>query len=207
MDKMGLDEVVMEEYISYVKKGTRQMEQLINDILTYSKLNVVEKRLDVVEVHDVMAEVKTSLAKSIYESEAEVLVTDTMNVRGEKQLLVQLFQNLVSNAIKYRHQKRTPQITIGCVEEGKMVKYFVKDNGIGIPEKHFDTIFGAFRRLHSKIYYEGTGVGLAICKKIMDIHGGEIWVESEENDGSVFWFTLPNAQIELPAIHPVVHAA
>ncbi|MDB5283355.1 MAG: cph1 2 [Bacteroidota bacterium] len=207
MDNNDVDAEALEEYITYVKKGTRQMEHLINDILAYSKLNVIEQKLEEVDMHVVITEVKSTLAKAIYESDAQVYTSGSMGVVGEKQLLVQLFQNLVSNAIKYRHHGRMPQITIGCAHQDGMVRYFVKDNGIGIPDKHFDTVFKAFKRLHSKINYDGTGVGLAICKKIVDIHGGEIWVESEEGEGSIFWFTLPVAQQELPAMEPVVHAA
>ena len=94
------------------------------------------------------------------------------------------------------------KITIGCTKEVDCVRYYVQDNGIGIPEKYFQTIFQAFRRLHSKVEYEGTGVGLAICKKIVEIHGGDMGVESQLGVGSTFWFTLPAAQTHYPVIEP-----
>ena len=156
---------------------------------------------------DVIAMVKKRLAQAIYESEAEIFLTNTLAVQGEKVMLGELFENLISNAIKYRSQDRNLKITIGCNRELDIVRYFVRDNGIGIPEKYFDTIFKAFKRLHSKIEYEGTGVGLAICKKIVEIHRGDIWVESKEGEGSTFWFTLPCAQTEVPASQPEVHAS
>jgi signal transduction histidine kinase len=206
LTKQGLKDGEIEEYINYVTAGTRQMERLISDILTYSKLNVTDTHFETVSVQEIMGQVRSNLAKSIYESEAEIYVTDTLPVRGERVMLNQLFENLISNAIKYRSTEQTPKITIGCHRELDMVRYFVKDNGIGISEKYFETIFKAFRRLHSKMEYEGTGVGLAICKKIIDIHGGDIWVESNEGEGSTFWFILPGAHTDVPAIQPVVHA-
>ena len=207
LDKQGLNEGEIEEYIKYVNSGTRHMERLISDILTFSKLNVTEKNFEPVDVTEVLALVKRRLAQSIYESDAEIYITDAQPVQGEKVMLGQLFENLISNAIKYRSNDRTPKITIGSMRELDTVRYFVKDNGIGISEKYFDTIFKAFRRLHSKIEYEGTGVGLAICKKIVDIHGGDIWVESIEGEGSTFWFILPLAHNDVAAIHPEVHAS
>jgi len=206
LDKQGLKYNETEEYINYVTAGTRQMENLISDILTYSKLNITETHFETVNVHEIIGLVRSNLAKLIYESDAEIYVADTLPVKGERVMLNQLFENLISNALKYRSPQHPPKITIGCYRELDMVRYFVKDNGIGIHEKYFDTIFKAFRRLHSKIEYEGTGVGLAICKKIIDIHGGDIWVESKPGQGSTFWFILPGAYRAVPVIQPVVHA-
>lgn len=183
----------VEEYTNYVLRGTVQMEELINDILAYSKLNVVEKRSVEVDLSDIVSEVLDVLSRSIEESKVEIVLEELTEVRGERHLLIQLYQNLISNAIKYRHDDRPLKITIGCHKEGEFVNCYVKDNGIGIPEKYFDTIFQAFKRLHSKVKYEGTGIGLAICKKIVEIHGGSLWVESKEGEGSSFYFTLPSA--------------
>jgi signal transduction histidine kinase len=206
LDRQGLNENEIEEYVNFVTAGTLQMERLISDILTYSKLNVAETHFEDINVADVVSGVKKSLAKSIYESDAEIYLVDALPVRGEKIMLNQLFENLISNAIKYRSPERSPKITIGCSKKLDKAHYYIKDNGIGIPEKYYDTIFKAFKRLHSKIEYEGTGVGLAICKKIAEIHGGNIWVESKEGEGSTFWFILPLAYTEVPDIQPVVHA-
>ena len=207
LEKLGLNEGEIEEYLGFVTKGTVHMEKLISDILAYSKLNVVEMKLHETNMDEVIANAKSSLAKSIYESEAEILVTGSASVMGEKVLLEQLLQNLLSNAIKYRSNERDLKIVIGCREKGEKVEYFIQDNGIGISEEYFDTIFKAFRRLHSKVDHEGTGVGLAICKKIMDIHGGDLWVESVVEEGSTFLFTLPKTHADVRASQPVVHAA
>jgi signal transduction histidine kinase len=207
LERKGLLEDEVEEYVGYAKSGTRQMEKLISDILAYSKLNVEEKRTDNVNIDEVIGEVKPLLAKALYESDPTLHFTELVNIRGEKRLMVQLFQNLISNAIKYRSADREPEVTIGCVEHSDtLVCYFVKDNGIGIAKQYYDTVFQAFKRLHSKVEYEGTGVGLAICKKIVEIHGGDIWIESVEGEGSTFYFTLPKAYRDVAAMYPVVHA-
>jgi signal transduction histidine kinase len=207
LEKAGLDNAEMEEYIHFAKQGTEQMDKLIKDILTYSKLNTAEKNFTPVEMEDVITAVKRNLAKSIYENEVEILVTGTGKVLGNKELLEQVFHNLISNAIKYRSDERSARITIGCNRKDGMVQYFVADNGIGIAEQYFEIIFEAFKRLHSKIAYEGTGIGLAICKKIINLHGGEMWIESTEGEGTIFWFSLMEDQTDVPAIQPVVHAA
>jgi light-regulated signal transduction histidine kinase (bacteriophytochrome) len=208
LGRRGLLDDEIAEYVQYTKSGTRQMEKLISDILAYSKLNVEERKADNVNVDDVITEVRASLAKSIYESDAEIAFLNTVPVKAEKRLILQLFQNLISNAIKYRSADRQLHIVVGCDNlDNGMVQYFIKDNGIGIAEQYYDTIFHAFKRLHSKVDYEGTGVGLAICKKIVEINGGKIWVESQEGKGSTFYFTLPRCYRHVPAINPVVHAA
>ncbi len=206
LDRQGLKDEEIEEYMNFINSGTKHMERLISDILTYSKLNVAEKNFEPVDLNEVIGLVKKRLAQSIYESEAELYVANTLPVQGEKVMLGQLFENLISNAIKYRGTDRNVKITIGCTRELNTIRYFVKDNGIGISEKYYETIFKAFRRLHSKVEYEGTGVGLAICKKIVERHRGDIWVESKEGEGSTFWFILPYAQTDVPAIQPEVHA-
>lgn len=205
--KIGVDDADIDDYMRHVSRGTRQMENLISDILDYSKLNIEKSPKEPVAMDDVLSEVKSLLAKLIYESEAKIHVVNMENVTGDRRLLIQLFQNLVTNAIKYAHEDRTPVITIGCSVQDSKVCYYVKDNGMGINEKYFDTIFHAFKRLHSRVNYDGTGIGLAICKKIVDAHRGRIWVDSNEGEGTTFFFTLPTIQIDVPAINPVVHAA
>lgn len=207
LEKQGLLHDEIEEYITYIKGGTHQMDALISDVLAYSKLNTEEKAFAAVDMMQVLTGVKRTLAKAIYESEASINLTGIMPIHGDRMQMEQLFQNLISNAIKYRKDDYELNISIGCDPHGNMMKYYVRDNGIGIQKEHFDKVFQAFKRLHSKAEYEGTGVGLAICKKIVDIHGGNIWLESEYGKGCTFYFTLPTAQTDVPAMKPVVHAA
>ena len=207
LHKQGLDDHEIEEYIQYVTSGTRQMELLIDDILTYSKLNEAEKKQEDVNMTGIISMVRSRLAKSIYESDCDIHLTSMVPVKGDTAMLAQLFENLLSNAINYRSPERNLKINIGCTKGANFVRYYVQDNGIGIPAQYFDTIFKAFKRLHSKREYEGTGVGLAICKKIVDLHGGDMGVESIEGEGSTFWFMLPLAYTDVPAIHPGVHVA
>lgn len=206
LQKQGLHENEIEEYVQFVTAGTHQMEMLIDDILTYSKLNEAEKKAEVINVASLISMVRSRLAKDVYESDCDIYLNEMIPVEGDVAMLAELFENLLSNAIKYRDPERNLKITIGCTKEVDAVRYFVQDNGIGIPQQYFDTIFKAFRRLHSKKDYEGTGVGLAICKRIVEIHSGDMGVESVEGKGSTFWFTLPMAQTDVPAIQPVVQA-
>lgn len=193
LNKRNLNDEQTREYLQFVHRGTIQMEELISDILAYSKLNVVERNFETVDLNDVVTDVCNVLSKSIAESGAVIKTNNLCGAKGEARLLIQLFQNLLSNALKYRSDDRALEIEIGCERQGDLIQYYVKDNGIGIAKKYFDTIFQAFKRLHSKIKYEGTGIGLAICKKIVEVHGGKIWVESEEDKGTTFYFTLPAA--------------
>ena len=207
LEKQGLMQDEIEEYVAYIKGGTHQMDALINDVLAYSKLNTQEKEFGTVDMTQVIGNVNRTLAKAIYESEAQIKISGITAIHGDKLQMEQLFQNLISNAIKYRKDDDDLRIQIGCTQHGNMMKYYVRDNGIGIAQEHFDKVFQAFKRLHSKAEYEGTGVGLAICKRIVDIHGGNLWVESEEHVGTTFYFTLPKVQTDVPAMKPVVHAA
>jgi signal transduction histidine kinase len=111
-------------------------------------------------------------------------------VFGDPVPLTHLFQNLLSNALKYRSE-RAPEISIGAVQDGCFWRFFVKDNGIGIPDEFRTEVFGIFKRLHGREAYAGTGIGLAICQRVVESLGGQIWVESEEGRGSTFFFTLP----------------
>jgi light-regulated signal transduction histidine kinase (bacteriophytochrome) len=138
----------------------------------------------------VVREVRNLLDLNIRESGAILRVQPLPTVRAVESQLQQLFQNLISNALKYKGN-RPAHIEVGCMEEDTQWKFYVKDNGIGIDPKYFEKIFIIFQRLHDKREYSGTGIGLAICKKIVEKHGGTIWVESQPGQGSTFYFTLP----------------
>jgi PAS domain S-box-containing protein len=183
-----------QEFVDYIVQGTRCMEALINGLLDYSSLDK-RGQLDIEEIpaRDVLDQVLRSLNTQIQERGAEVIYGDLPTVHAEPVLLAQLIQNLVSNGIKF-NTSECPVIRIeGDSDPADPLswKFSVHDNGIGIPEEGQAQIFGVFRRLHNRDEYEGTGIGLAVCKKIAERHGGRIGVESRPGQGASFWFTLP----------------
>jgi light-regulated signal transduction histidine kinase (bacteriophytochrome) len=181
------------EYIHYAVDGAKRMKKLIHALLEYSRLEVSKENIVEVDLKEVIHNVESSLQLSIQEAGAQLTVEPLPKVRGMESQLEQLFQNLISNALKY-HNNKKPVITIGARDKTSCYEFFVSDNGIGIDEKYFDKIFIIFQRLHDKNEYSGTGIGLAICKKIVEKHGGQIWLQSEVDSGTTFYFTLPKAQ-------------
>ncbi|MBI1193291.1 MAG: PAS domain-containing protein [Bacteroidetes bacterium] len=184
-----------QEFMEYIVQGSRRMEALITGLLDYSSLDSRgQKDLETVSVHEILEGVLRNLANQIQERQVEVIFGELPVVRGNAVQLGQLFQNLVSNGIKFNTSAQ-PMIRIeGEVDPasgGDHWKFSVRDNGIGIPEDGMDKIFGIFRRLHNRDEYEGAGIGLAVCKKIVERHGGRIWAESSPGEGTTFCFTLP----------------
>jgi PAS domain S-box-containing protein len=178
------------EYINYAVGGAERMKRLILDLLSYSRVATVAEPFQTVNMEAVAQHV-VQIFESRFEKEEITLTIGRLPVvQGSTSQLQQLLQNLVGNAIKYKSE-RSPHIEIGCSEEAGRYVFFVKDNGIGINQKYFEKIFVVFQRLHPVNSYSGTGIGLAICKKIIERHHGEIWVESEEGKGSCFFFSLP----------------
>lgn len=181
------------DFLDFILDGTKRMQQLIRAVLVHSE---VDKKTSELEVHttdcaSVVDEVLLDLRSLIRETEATFDIGDMPEVAVEHTLMVQLFQNLISNGIKYRGTSSRPHITIQAEQNLGRWMFSIRDNGIGIDPKYSDTIFDMFARLHSKSEYPGTGMGLAICKKIVSSHGGNIWVESKPGEGSIFMFTLP----------------
>jgi PAS domain S-box-containing protein len=177
------------EYLDFVRQGSRQAKTLIHELLEYSRIGR-EKSAQMVDLQTVLREVQANLKISIDESKARVSYCGLPSIKANYSEMVQLFQNLISNAIKYRSQE-PPQINISYSGlEGDQWLFAVKDNGIGIDPQYKERIFGMFQRLHPKSEYSGTGIGLAICKKIVEQHSGRIWVESQPGQGSTFYFTL-----------------
>jgi PAS domain S-box-containing protein len=177
------------KYIHFVVDGAERMKKLIQDLLQYSRLDSKNTKYEPVCLNDVAANVLSVFQVTIEERNAVIDVDDLPTVPGNKTHLVQLFQNLIGNALKFGTADQ-PFVQIGCKEEKDEWLISVKDNGIGIEAKYFDKIFVIFQRLHNKDEYSGTGIGLAICKKIVERHGGRIWVESQPGQGSTFYFTL-----------------
>lgn len=191
-EKIGPD---AEEYIRHTVDGANRMQTLIDDLLTYSRLTTREAPLRPTSCEEVLAEVLANLEVPIRESKAVVTHDPLPTVPGDPTQLLQVFQNLVSNGIKYRSE-RTPKIHVGVEDRGSEWRFSVRDNGIGIAPQYADRIFKIFQRLHTRKDYPGTGIGLAVCKKVVERHGGKIWVESEPEEGSTFFFTIPKAPAE-----------
>gem|GEM_PF-6199900 len=179
-----------EEYIGYVVQGSRRMLNLINDLLAYSRVGKELEAFTKVDCNVVVQNVVDNLMQSIKESSAVLTVDPLPHCMGNATLLTQLFQNLVANALKFRGSE-APRISITVKEQAGQNIFAVSDNGIGISEKYQTKIFALFQRLHPANKYPGTGIGLTICKRIVETHGGRIWVNSDGGRGTTFSFSLP----------------
>jgi len=178
------------EFIGYAVDGAARMQDLINDLLSYSRVNTRTHPFHSVDCNQVLQQVLQSLQLVIDESGAKIEYSDLPLVQGDSIQIIQVFQNLLSNGLKF-HGAAPPQIAIGAELQQGIWKFWVRDHGIGLDMQYAERIFVIFQRLHSRTEYEGTGVGLAICKKIIERHGGQIWVESTLGQGTTFYFTLP----------------
>lgn len=187
--KGSLDEKA-DRYIHYIVDGAERMQILINDILSFSRITTRGKAFEETNLQHILTVTLNNLSRMIEEHRATITYDKLPTVIADDSQMLQVFQNLIHNAIKFSG-KEDPQIHISAKETSRFWKISVQDNGIGIESEYFDKIFVIFQRLHTRKEYSGTGIGLAICKKIIDRHGGEMWVESQEGKGSTFYFTLP----------------
>jgi light-regulated signal transduction histidine kinase (bacteriophytochrome) len=187
--KDSLDEKA-NEYIDFTVDGVKRMQMLIRDLLEFSRVGVKGKISKPANCSVALEEALYNLHSSIDENNVEVTYDLLPTVMGDSSQLSRLFQNLIGNAIKFRGEEK-PKIHISAEQKGKEWIFSVRDNGVGIDPKYFNRIFVIFQRLHTREEYEGTGIGLAICKKIVERHGGRIWVESGVGKGSTFFFTMP----------------
>jgi PAS domain S-box-containing protein len=176
-------------YVRYAIEGAERMRLLIDDLLRYNRLDRERAEHEPIPSGDALRAALDNLAQLITENAAEVVSEPLPLVRANLGQLTQVFQNLIHNAVKYKSDQ-PPRIHIDAVASGRAWKFRMRDNGIGIEPQYHDRIFEVFQRLHSR-EYPGTGMGLAICKKIVEQHGGRIWVESSRGSGSAFHFTLP----------------
>jgi light-regulated signal transduction histidine kinase (bacteriophytochrome) len=182
-----------DEYVGFIVEGATRMEQLLRDLRTYTHTAIANAGpAPVVSPETALARSITSLRAAIDESGAEIGYDPLPQVRMHEFQLEQLFQNIIGNAIRYRREER-PQIRVGAEPEGDAWRFFIQDNGIGIHAEYKEQIFGIFKRLHTSSEYPGTGMGLAICQRIVERNGGRIWVESQPGRGSTFFFTVPAA--------------
>ncbi|MFP5371302.1 MAG: sensor histidine kinase [Actinomycetes bacterium] len=195
------------QYIDYAVDGAKRMQALINDLLTFSRVGRTTDRFRPVELGEVADAAVRSLAQAIEDSNATVTVAPLPTVNGDPILLTAVLQNLIGNAIKFRSEE-PPVVEIGAERDGDMWVVNVTDNGIGIPDEYAERIFVIFQRLHAREEYEGTGIGLSLCRKIVEFHGGRIAVDRGRASGTSVSFTLPAAEPEpQPADPPVPQEA
>ena len=180
------------EFMGYIVDAVGRMENLLSDLLVYSRVSTQQKAFKEVALKDIVDIVMGTLKYSIEQKGAEVFVNaESMpKIKASHTQMIQLFQNLISNAIKFTKES-DPQVHINCTKEKDYYLFSVKDNGIGIKEADKNKIFEMFKRLHTREEFEGTGIGLATCKKIVNRHGGDIWVDSKQGEGSTFFFKIP----------------
>ncbi|MTI33513.1 PAS domain-containing sensor histidine kinase [Xanthovirga aplysinae] len=190
--KGRLDEEA-DKYLSFISASTDRMTKLIKALLGYSRIGK-EKVYEKVDCNEISQQVTSDLDVLIKETKAKIHISKLPIVNALPNELKQLFQNLISNAIKFRKKDTPPQINISAQKMEEEWGFQVKDNGIGIDEKYMGKIFTIFQRLHSRSEYEGEGIGLAVCKKIVELHNGKIWVKSKPGEGSIFYFTLKKEQ-------------
>jgi PAS domain S-box-containing protein len=190
-DKLDAD---ANEFIDFIVDGASRMQGLINDLLSYSRVGSRGQEFEATDLNEVIESTLHILELGIQDNAATVTHDNMPTLMVDKSQMGQLFQNLISNAIKF-HGDSPPQIHLGVEQQAEEFVFTVRDNGIGIDPQYAERIFLVFQRLHGKKEYPGTGIGLAICKKIVERHGGRIWMESSPGEGSTFYFTIPlNAQ-------------
>lgn len=179
-----------DEFIHFAVDGATRMQGLINDLLKYSRVGTRGSPFVATDCDKVLDDALANLAIAIRESGAVITRDPLPAVIADPIQLTQLFQNLVGNAIKFRKPGDAPRIHVGARRINDGWEFSVRDNGIGISPEYFDRVFVIFQRLHAKEEYPGTGIGLALCKKIVERHGGRIWVASRPGDGATFLFTI-----------------
>ena len=177
-------------YIHFAVDGASRMQNLINDLLEYSRVTTSASEVKTTNCEFILNQALAGLKVVITENKATIFHDTLPDIMVNPSQFVQVFQNLISNGIKF-HNEEAPKIHIAAERKANEWVFSVQDNGIGIDPQYSERIFEIFKRLHSKERYPGTGIGLAICKKIVERHGGRIWVESELGKGSIFYFTLP----------------
>jgi PAS domain S-box-containing protein len=180
------------EFIDFILDGTMRMQKLIQSVLEHSSIQTTDQEVPITNTNSALREVLVNLNTSILENDAEIVFDDKLPpIRMNRTHVIQLFQNIISNALKYRGET-PPRIEIAAELNVNEWLFSIRDNGIGVEQRFAEKIFDMFARLHGRGQYAGTGMGLAICKKIVTANGGRIWMESEPGHGSIFFFTLPD---------------
>jgi light-regulated signal transduction histidine kinase (bacteriophytochrome) len=180
-----------DKYLFYIAQATDRMSDLITGLLSYSRLGN-ELQISDIDCNQIIKDIQDDMGAMIIESKATIHINNLPRLRGYELKFRLLLQNLINNAIKFRKTGTDPVISISAIYENNQWKFAVKDNGIGIDPESHDKIFLVFQRLHPRNQYDGHGIGLAHCRKIVELHGGNIWVESQPGKGSTFYFTIPS---------------
>jgi light-regulated signal transduction histidine kinase (bacteriophytochrome) len=180
-----------DEFIAHAVDGTKRMQALIMDLLSYSRVGTHTHPFTPTDCAEIMQDTLANLRVSIEESGAVVTCDPLPSVMADDSQLAQVFQNLVGNALKFRAENRKPEVRVSARQEAGEWIFGVADNGIGIEPQYFERVFRVFQRLHTRARYPGTGIGLAIVKKVVERHGGRVWIESQLERGTTFFFTLP----------------
>lgn len=181
-----------DEFIGFIVDGANRMQRLINDLLTYSRVGTRGRTFERVDLEAVLRTVLRDMEAVIQDTGAQIIHDPLPAVSGDEVQLRQLIQNLIGNAVKFRKPGERPEVHVSAAKSGPAWEIRVRDNGIGIDPQYFQRVFVIFQRLHARNAYEGTGIGLAVCKKIVERHGGRIWVDSEPGVGATLCFTLPD---------------
>jgi len=179
------------EYVGYAMEGAARMSELISALLEYSRVDRAGRQLEPTDAGQALGTAMANLRIAISDACATVTYDELPTVMGDARQLMQLFQNLIGNAVKFRSPDRPCQVHVGVRPKDDGLEFSVRDNGIGIASEQHDRVFVIFQRLHTRDKYPGAGIGLAVCKRIVERHGGRIWIESSPGQGSTFYFTLP----------------
>lgn len=181
----------VQKSMRFINRGVARMQTLIKDLLHFSRITKEKNRFESIDLNQIVRDILDEVSDEIHTAEIDVTFDSLPVITGDKIKLTQVFQNLIGNAVKYRSSDETPFIKIGCISSELDYQFFVEDNGIGIPEGQEDKIFEVFQRLHTDTQYQGTGIGLSVCKKCVEFHKGTIWVEQNRPKGAIFLFTIP----------------
>jgi hypothetical protein len=184
------------EYLNSMNAAAKRMRELIKDLLTFSQINKEEIKFDKVDLNVVVSAVLQDFEMVIEEKKAVINIPALPIITSDERMMQQLFANIIGNSLKYCKPTVPPVIDISFEEKDHLFEFVMKDNGIGFNEEYLPQMFTLFRRLHTMEKFDGTGMGLAICSKIVDIHGGKIWANGKEGEGAVFYITLPGNKID-----------
>jgi light-regulated signal transduction histidine kinase (bacteriophytochrome) len=188
--KEALSNETRAEYLKYIQDAVDQMKLLINDLLQFSRIGSNKESLVEVDINLLLVSIQNILAETILQNNATIIIQPLPIILANKTLLNELLMNLLGNALKYHKRGQKLQIEIGYKDVGDKYQFFVKDNGIGIATENLEKVFVMFKRLHASSEFQGTGIGLSLCKRIVEAHGGEIWIESILGEGSTIYFTI-----------------